>query len=43
VTIDVVTDATIMLLPASNLHKAFAENRDLKFIMNCLIGKDITR
>ena len=41
--IDVVTDAHVLVLPASALDKTLSDHRDVRFILDCLLGKDITR
>ncbi|TRY67888.1 hypothetical protein TCAL_05175 [Tigriopus californicus] len=43
VSIQVVNDSTILTLPSETLEHTFAEQSKLKFILDCVIGKDITR
>ena len=43
VTLDAVNDCQVLRLSDANVRHVFAEDPDLKFIVNCVVSKDITR
>ena len=42
-TLDAVNDCKVLRLSESNVRRAFAEDPDLEFLVDCLVSKDITR
>ena len=43
VTLDAVNDCKVLRLSESNVRRAFEEDPDLEFLVDCLVSKDITR
>ena len=43
VTLDAVNDCKVLRLSDANVRHVFDEDPDLKFLVNCLVSKDITR
>ena len=43
VTLDAVNDCKVLRLSDANVLRVFDEDPDLKFLVNCVVSKDITR
>ena len=43
VTLDAVNDCKVLRLSESNVRRAFEDDPDLEFLVDCLVSKDITR